>query len=157
MHPANPPTIPAPTPPQETLEASLLAALARKELFSKLSTFAFFPPSTLFVHLYKKETFLWDPIFPQPCQPCLRLSICFFCSLRQGLLSNPPPSRCMPAPEPRPPILPGPGTPSLLALQRMRTLISATPASSTFSAVVLPCCSLRCRLMAGLWAKRTSQ
>lgn len=41
--------------------------------------------------------------------------------------------------------------------QRTRTLISATLASSTFSAVVLPCCSLRCRRMAGLWAKRTSQ
>lgn len=156
MHPANPPTIPAPTPPQETLEASLLAALARKELFSKLSTFAFSLPPHCSCTSTKKKPFFGTPYSLSLVNP-VSGSICFFCSLRQGLLSNPPPSRCMPAPEPRPPILPGPGTPSLLALQRMRTLISATPASSTFSAVVLPCCSLRCRLMAGLWAKRTSQ
>lgn len=115
MHPANPPTIPAPTPPQETLEASLLAALARKELFSKLSTFAFSPPSTLFVHLYKKETFLWDPIFPQPCQPCLRLHLFLLLfEARSSLQSSslkmyacprtPPPN----SPWPRNPQPPGP-------------------------------------------------
>lgn len=45
---------------------------------------------------------------------------------------------------------PGPPTPHPALAQRTSTLISATLASSTFSAVVLPCCSLRWRRMAGL-------
>lgn len=70
----------------------------------------FFPSllsSTSFMHLFKKEIFLWDPTFPQPHQPCLRLHL-FLLLFEAWSLSSLPPSKCMPALKPRPsPILPG--------------------------------------------------